>query len=129
MKFLAICLSHGVLLLLLGASNASANTIGFVYSVSSNSVETIQYPGAPHSFVTGINDSGTIVGNFYNGSAGFFNGFVTFGGTFMQLNYPGAYDTALRDINNLGQITGEQATWGEGGRAFLADSGSFKSFD
>jgi hypothetical protein len=122
----------GILLLLLCNNSALAGSIGFVYTPSSNSFSSVQYPssnttGINETRLTGINDTGQIIGNY--GDVGSLKGFLYDGSTFTSIEYPGAYYTEVNGINNAGQIVGLQATYPEGGRAFLKDGNSFTSFD
>ena len=59
--------------------------------------------GAVRSEADGINDAGAIVGYFLD-SGGSAHGYLLngLGGTYSQIDYPGATDTFVHDINNLG---------------------------
>lgn len=62
---------------------------------------TIDVPG-PATLLMGINNCGQIVGTFDTCS----HGFLLSGGTFTQIDVPGAISTSARGINNSGQIVG-----------------------
>lgn len=52
-----------------------------------------------------INNAGVIAG-FYSDLAGFTDGFIYNGGAFTTLDAPGAVDTSLLGINDLGEVVG-----------------------
>jgi probable HAF family extracellular repeat protein len=52
----------------------------------------------------GINDEGQIVGNFSNSTGE--HGFLDVGGSFTQIDVPGATSTDVFGINDAGQIVG-----------------------
>jgi hypothetical protein len=67
---------------------------------------TIDAPGAPYTFLDGINNSGVIQGQIYN-AAFFAQGFTaTSGGLFDIVNYPGPMMTAIVGINDHGDLCG-----------------------
>jgi probable HAF family extracellular repeat protein len=68
----------------------------------------------------GINDAGMIVGCFgcFNIFSG--DGFLDIGGSFFQLDFPGALATQAEGINNLGQIVGFYVDANGGVHGFLA---------
>jgi probable HAF family extracellular repeat protein len=75
------------------------------------------------TYAYGINDTGQIVGWYYDGSGnGGNHGFLLSGGTYTTLDYPGAISphgtsaTWAYGINDLGQIVG--TTW-QGANSFL----------
>src|SRR6516164_3084931 len=70
------------------------------------SFTTIDPPGALSTEANGINDSGQIVGDFWDGLNlhGFF---LDVGGSFTTIDPPGATLTRPTGINNSGQIVGE----------------------
>jgi probable HAF family extracellular repeat protein len=66
----------------------------------------IDYPGAPDTFVTGIDGAGDIIGYYFTGSGD--NGFLLSGGAYTTINYPGSQYESLYGINDLGtQIVGQ----------------------
>jgi len=85
-------------------------------------------PGTTYAY--GINDTGQIVGWYYDGSGnGGDHGFLLSGGTYTTLDYPGAISpshgtpaTFAYGINDLGQIVG--TTW-QGGTSFLFSDGTY----
>jgi uncharacterized membrane protein len=71
------------------------------------SFTTIDVPGATSTSAIGINDSGQIVGGFYDatGNHGFF---LDVGGSFTTFDVPSASSETIADgINNSGQIVGD----------------------
>ena len=66
----------------------------------------IDVPGATDTFPLGINNSGTVVGQFANLSGmpeGFFR---TSDGVFTVVDFPGALGTEIGNINDRGDICG-----------------------
>jgi hypothetical protein len=81
---------------------------------------TIDVPGAPYTFLDGLNNGGVIQGQIYD-AANAAEGFVaTSGGLFTIVNYPSAANTALVGINDRGDVSGSYwETFGVN-RAFIA---------
>jgi hypothetical protein len=66
----------------------------------------IDAPGAPYTFIDGINNNGAIQGQIYD-AAFYAEGFVaTSGGLFTIVNYPSAANAALVGINDRGDVSG-----------------------
>ena len=84
----------GLAALLFAISAASAAAAPYTFQTLDAS------PPSTGTFLFGINDSGTIVGN----SGG--SGQIYSGGAFRSYNVPGAFSSGTNDINNLGQIVG-----------------------
>ena len=61
------------------------------------------------TYAMGINDAGTIVGNYY-GHDGHTHGFIYQNGKFTTVDAPGAVYTSLNAINNNGEIVGGYLT-------------------
>ena len=82
---------------------------GFLLSNSGN-VTTIDFPGADDTYARGINESGTIVGQWdlvdANGNLLITHGFLWKDGNFTQFDFPGAGDTYLFGINARGDLAG-----------------------
>ena len=112
-----------MLSLVLGASPAALAT-GFSFA-------TIDVPGASRTAASGINDSGQVVGIFWDTP---FNnavrhGFLKDGASFTQIDVPGhCCSTNLLDINNAGQMVGffEDSSRAMG---FVKDGAGFTLFD
>src|SRR4029077_10291591 len=66
---------------------------------------SIDYPGASASWAGGINDSGQIVG-FYYDAAGNSRGVFYDGQNFTTIEPPGAVWSSLAKINNFAQMVG-----------------------
>ncbi len=66
---------------------------------------TFDYPGAAATGASGINDSGTIAGFYYN-SDGSEHSFVRSGGTLTNIDFPGADWTEASGINQAGDVVG-----------------------
>lgn len=67
---------------------------------------TIDFPGAVFTFATDINDSGQIVGEYFN-NFGIRHGFLLSNGTFTTIDFPGATFTRAIGINGYGDIVGD----------------------
>jgi hypothetical protein len=65
----------------------------------------VDFPGAVQSNPNGLNDSGRIVGEYYD-SSGALHGYLWSAGTFTSIDFPGAVWTRALGINNTGQIVG-----------------------
>jgi probable HAF family extracellular repeat protein len=74
----------------------------------------------------GINDGGTVVGYYYD-AGGFAHGFVETGGSYVNLDYPGASQTYPQAINKEGQIVGWYNESSDHG--FLYSNGSFTALN
>ena len=90
---------------------------------------TFDPPGSTATSVSGINNSGQMVG-IYQDSAGWHSFLRSSDGvTYTTINVPGASQTNATGINNLGQVVGSY-TVGTGGHGFLRGAdGTFTSFD
>jgi probable HAF family extracellular repeat protein len=90
------------------------------------SFTTFNAPGAT-GFGTnafGINDSGQIVGFFFDAGNTTTHGFLDTGGSFTTINAPGAIDTYAYGINDSGQIVGSFVD-ALGSHGFVDTGGSF----
>jgi probable HAF family extracellular repeat protein len=108
-------------------TDSSGDDHGFVKT--GNTFSSIDYPGAVEPFgttITGINNSGTMVGCYWDGSM--LHGFLYNAGSFTALNYPGAIESQPFGINNNGDVIGYY--WdGTATHGFLYSEGTFNSFD
>ena len=84
-------------------------THGFLLS-KKGVVTTLDFPGASDTIAFGINESGTVVGQWdlldSNGTLLINHGFVWKNGSFTQVDFPGAGDTYLFGINARGDLVG-----------------------
>ena len=82
---------------------------GFLLNKSGN-LTTIHFPGSNDTYARGINDSGTVVGQWdlldASGNVLIVHGFLWKGGNFTQFDFPGAGDTYLFGINARGDLVG-----------------------
>jgi len=101
---------RSLLLLLAAATPSLAGNFTFT---------TIAVPGATTTFLRGINNSGQIVGDYFD--AGGSHAFLYSAGTFTTLNIP---DSEAFSINNSGQIVGST-----GNDAFFYDGATFNILD
>jgi len=82
---------------------------GYLLSKSGN-LTTIDFPTAADTYARGINDSGTVVGQWdlldASGDVLIVHGFLWENGNFTQFDFPGAGDTYLFGINARGDLVG-----------------------
>jgi uncharacterized membrane protein len=134
MRMSFTCVSASVLCLLLSAGSGAAQS-HFVYSTVNGTFVTFTpaVDAIPCS-QPGINNASQIAGAYTTSILGFpCHGFVQDGEAVSSFDYPGAYVTAARGINNDGQIVGTQC----GGSApnlpvctaFEKNGNTFGSFD
>jgi len=71
---------------------------------------TIGPKDSQNAYAEGINNAGLVTG-FYEDSSSDYHGFVWQNGTFQKVDYPGAVDTFLYGVNNLGVAIG---SYGDG---------------
>ena len=88
---------------------------------------TFDVPGATDTFALGINDSGLIVGFYYDAAGG--HGFLLQQGTYTTLDVPGASRTYGSGINDAGQIVGFYLDAAFTYHGFLLDQGSYTTLD
>jgi len=109
-------------------------THGFLLS-KKNVLTTLDFPGASDTAAFGINESGTVVGQWdlldSGGNLIAAHGFTWDNGRFTQVDFPGSGDTFVGGINARGNLVGEYdsgptATVGHG---FVFSKGQFTSFD
>jgi len=75
--------------------------------VSFEILTTFDYPGALHTYPSGINESGVVVGDFINQSNQTQSFVRSADGTFSEpIVYPNADSTYLSDLNNTGTMCG-----------------------
>lgn len=98
-------------------------------------VTTLDFPGASDTYAFGINNAGTVVGEWdlldSSGRLVAYHGFVWRNGSFNELNFPGSADTAILGISSHGDLAG---VWDAGvanptGHGFVCSKGYCSSFD
>ena len=125
-------------------SNDRGDVVGFFigddgfahgYLLSGGVLTTLDFPGASQTFALGINESGTVVGEWDQLDAGgnllAYHGWIFKDGTFSQVDVPGAADTSVIAINARGDMVG---IWDSGvtspfGHGFVLSKNDFISFD
>ena len=111
--------------------DANGNYYGFVYSISSGTYTTVSDPlavqggssGNGGTTVTGINDSGEVVGYYNSGSGD--SAFVESGGEYTTLSQ-GAYALG---INNSGEIVGVNYVGNNDSEGFLYSNGIYTNLN
>ena len=90
---------------------------------------TVSMPGASLTYVLGINDNGTIVGDYQNSSGGY-SAFLDNNGSYTTFTVPfaGAIDTQAYGINNNGDIVGIYVD-SSGIHSFLDNGGVFTTLN
>ncbi|MCW2114442.1 hypothetical protein [Bradyrhizobium elkanii] len=102
--------------------NAMALTFKYAFSTIDNS------SGINGTILTGINNSGQIVGNFFD-SISFERGFLYSGGSYTTLVDPSApFSTIAAGINVSGQVVGYYLDYG-GIHGFLYGAGNYTAID
>jgi len=108
---------NGTYYYLQGASDTGLLVAGFFESIDSSygfvqqfghKITPLQYQGNP-STANGVNASGLVVGYYTAFSNGSTHAFTYQNGTYASLTYPGAGDTILLGVNDLGQMVGIRA--------------------
>jgi probable HAF family extracellular repeat protein len=95
---------------------------------ASYTFETIDVPGARVTQALGINETGQIVGHFYDAIEG--HGFLKNGTTFTTIDVPGAPGTWALGINETGQIVGYfHSGVPETPHGFVTDGTTFTTID
>ncbi len=103
----------------LGKSQARQQTVGVMYDTKTRQVTEIQRPGYTQGGLTGINNSGVIVGYSAFGEVGF----VYNSGAFTTLATSGAgrlFPTAITAAGRIVGLWGPEGSWWDPGRGFVA---------
>jgi pimeloyl-ACP methyl ester carboxylesterase len=117
-----------------GAAIAAINDQGDKVENCSNSafkitaagqITSISFPGAYSTLVNSINNSGQILGTYFNLSDNIFNPFprhayLFSNGNYQTIDFPGSMNTFAGTINNLGQIVGQYEDTSQVFHGFLA---------
>jgi probable HAF family extracellular repeat protein len=111
-----------------GAFTPSGSTLSKGFAATSSRLQTVTFPGASQTFLTGINKFGTIVGD-YIGSDNHFHGFKLKSGQFSTIHPNGAVDTFVSGINDSGVIVGAFNTGGVDNHGFVVRSGAISTLD
>ena len=84
---------------------ADGSVVGFIRSPNGHITTPVVNPNDNSSFTVlrAVNDEGVVAG-FYGANTG--NGFLLSEGTFRTVDFPGAVSTALRGLNNRGDVSG-----------------------
>ena len=94
----------------------------------SDSLTTIDFPGALDTSVSGLNDDGQIVGS-YVGSDSRSHGFLRSGDTFTTIDGPGGQSIGPTAINAFGQIVGSYVGSDFRSHGFLRSEDTFATID
>lgn len=105
---------------------ASTSSKGFV--AAGSGFASVNFPGARQTFLGGINNFGTIVGE-YIGSDNHFHGFKLKNGQFTAIHPNGAVDTFVSGINDSGVIVGTFNTGGVDNHGFVVQNGAIGTLD
>jgi hypothetical protein len=112
------------LLVLFGAADvARAQTPQYSFT-------KIQFPGSTYTEATGINNSGLIVGTYFD-ATGLPHGFTYDGTSYTTVKFPGAGYNYVFGVSRHGHLVGSHALTAEAGpyHAFLAEGENFTEFD
>jgi len=88
----------------------------------------VPFAGAAGTFPYAINNSGEIVGGWWDSNHGE-HGFTLIGSTYTAFDYPGGTDTAGFGINSAGDIVGAYYDASGVDHGFLLSGGTYTSFD
>ena len=108
-----------------GVYNAGGSTAPHSFVKTGNSYAPIDFPGAAGTEAWGINDAGTVSGNYFD-SVGGLHGFIYAGGIYTAVNFPGASLTRLTRVNNLNQAVGWHSQ-GDRTLGFVMSGTSYRS--
>lgn len=97
---------------------------GGIYGHRGGTYTSINFPGAPETGATGINDSGQVVGWYTDPATSRNRGYLYSAGTFTSIHVPGATWTVVWGINASGQMVGTYVDAG-GVHGFLYSEGTF----
>ena len=98
-------------------------TLSFLYSRGAFTQIVVPFSADDEIGAQGINACPDVVGYFES------HGFLLSGGTFTQLDFPGATDTRARGISDTGQIVGEFDDANRNTHGFLYSGGTFTQID
>jgi hypothetical protein len=113
--------------LIVGIAGAGAGRAGVDQSdLAVLDHSTIDCPGAVGTGLTGISDSGRIVGAYITGDFVFHGMVLVAGGACQTVDYPGALATVLTGVNNAGQAAGWRIDPDDQTRAFIWNNGVFE---
>src|SRR5262249_26034755 len=82
-------------------------------------------PNAVDTRFSDRNDSGTVVGSWFDGGRN--HGLVFYNGSYQTVDYPNAYHTQLLSINNSGVILGSFVLSDGSAGSFLLSNGQFSN--
>jgi probable HAF family extracellular repeat protein len=88
----------------------------------------VPFPGALGTFPYGINNSGEIVGGWWDSNKDE-HGFTLIAGTYTSFDYPGSSTTGAFGINSAGDIVGGYNDASGVPHGFLLSGGTYTSFD
>jgi uncharacterized membrane protein len=88
----------------------------------------VPFAGAQGTFPYGINNSGQVVGGWWDSNK-IEHGFTLIAGTYTSFDYPGGSETAGFAINSAGDIVGPYGDANGVEHAFLLSGGTYTSFD
>jgi probable HAF family extracellular repeat protein len=82
----------------------TGTALGFLYR--GGSFTTIQIRGSTGTQAFGINDSGTIVGDYFVSGSSNSQGFLLKGTRFLTINFPGAMQSFPSNLNDFNEVVG-----------------------
>lgn len=111
-----------------GSFTPAGSTASRGFVAAGSNFASVKFPGAMQTFLGGINNFGTIVGE-YLGSDNHFHGFKLKNGQFTSIHPNGAVDTFVSGINDSGVIVGAFNTGGVDNHGFVDVNGSITTLD
>lgn len=106
----------------------AGSTVSKGFVASGSQFQSVTFPGARGTFITGINKYGSLVGD-YLGSDNHFHGFKLKNGQFTSIHPNGAVDTFVNGINDSGVIVGAFNTGGADNHGFVVRNGVISTLD
>jgi uncharacterized membrane protein len=101
---------------------------GFERSAGKFTPIAVSFAGAAGTFPYGINNSGEVVGGWWDSNI-VEHGFTLIGGTYTSFDYPGASESGAFGINSAGDIVGSYNDASGVPHGFLLSGGTYTSFD
>jgi hypothetical protein len=88
----------------------------------------VPFAGAAGTFPYGINNSGEVVGGWWDSNI-VEHGFTLIGGAYTSVDYPGASETGVFGVNSAGDLVGGYNDASGVPHGFLLSGGTYTSFD
>ena len=111
---------------IVGDCQVGSKSRGFKYV--NRDITFVDHPDGAATHVNGINDQGTMVGQFFD-QDGVGHGFILKNGIFTTIDFPGATETRANGINNSEQVVGYYSLGDGVTHGFVSAPGLFTKVD